>query len=237
MDGLVVTRSNFKSMRQSYGIKVKDVSEKCGLSEGCINSFENSTGAYTETNAREYNKQAICRALEELINNKILNAFDAPVQKTEKVEEVKEKKSSLGGIFADTDLLREDLVNYMRNYCKYNQISIDEFCSMCKINRVYCTPSAAARDGKYVRLGTLNRVLEATGWTKEMIKAGFKPEQHDIPKAKPAAVVEKKETAQEKFNKKCTMENGKYFIEYDILVPQHVCKEISKEEFLKEVSG
>lgn len=233
MDGLVVTRSNFKSMRQSYGIRLKDISEKCGISEGCIKSFENSTGAYTDTNAREYNKQTICRTLQELIEDKLINAFDTPKPVVEKAEE----KKKLGGIFEETDILREDLVNYIRKYCKHNDIAMDEFCAMCKIDRVFCTPSAAARNGKYARVGILNRILEATGWTKDQIKAGFKPE-HDIPKTKPA-VVEKKETTpeKEKLNKKCTMENGKYFIEYDILVPQHVVKEISKEEFLKEVSG
>lgn len=230
MNELTVTRLNFKDMRLSYGIKIKDISEKCGISEGCINKFENSTGAYTDTNAREYNKQTICRTLQELIEEKMLGLFNVP-KKEEKVE-IKEKKK-LGGSFAETDIPREKLVNYIKEYCMANKMGVQEFCIMCKINAAYTTPSAAKREGSFVTIGVLDKVMQATGWTKEQIMAGFK---NDI--SKPVTV--KEETAikkDERSNVKCTMQDGKYFIEYDILVPQHVCKEISKEEFLKEVSG
>ncbi|MBO7450934.1 MAG: helix-turn-helix transcriptional regulator [Clostridiales bacterium] len=227
MNDVVVTRNNFKNMRMSYGIKLKDISQKCGVSESCINNFENSTGSYMDTNARDYNKSKICRTLQEMIESKILNLYDVP-EKEEKKVEAKEKRK-LGGLLAESDIPRKTLCDYIIAYCKHNTISTGEFCKMCKINAVYTSPSAG-KGQVYATVGTLDKILGATGWTKEQIMAGFKTE--DIPKP---VVKEEAPVKEDRRNVVCTMENGKYFIEYDVVT--RIKRNISKEEFLKEVGG
>ena len=273
---LNINRSNFKQQRQCYNITVKEIADICNLSPQTVINFEKGSGKYTDTMSRDYNSDMMCQTLESLITKQLDNIKVRNLKSvTEEIKPVKKEnvssKKRLGGIFADTDIPRQAVVDYIKAYCSYNKISANEFCGMCKINRMYTAPSSAKRDGYYITVGILNRILDATGWTKEQILAGFKPEEKSAFKLK---LVDKKETDIPKHGdlvkksydtdvyKECTdvirsnggarlstvsntnqtisnvkyiCENGKFYKEYDVI--RHVVVDISKEDFLKEVSS
>ena len=274
---LNINRSNFKQQRQCYNITVKEIADICNLSPQTIINFEKGSGKYTDTMSRDYNSDMMCQTLESLITKQLdeIKVKNLEYVTKNKEAEVRNKKTSekkrLGGLYAETDILRTQLVDYIRSYCKHNGIACDEFCSMCKINRAYTTPSASKREGKYVTVGVFNKITAATGWTKEQILAGFKPEKEMAFKLK---LVDKKEnnipehgdllkksddidlykectdvvrsnggarlstvsnTNQTMANVKYVCEGGKFYKEYDVI--RHVVIDISKEDFLKEVSS
>ena len=275
---LNINRSNFKQQRQCYNITVKEIADICNLAPQTVINFEKGSGKYTDTMSRDYNSDMMCQTLESLITKKLdeikvknLKSVIEEVKSVKKEDLLKKEHKRLGGLYAETDILRTQMVDYIRSYCKHNAIACDEFCSMCKINRAYTTPSASKREGKYVTIGVFNKITAATGWTKEQILAGFKPEkemafklklvdkkENDIPKH--GDLVKKSDdtdvykectdvirsnggarlstvsnTNQTISNVKYICENGKFYKEYDVI--RHVVVDISKEDFLKEVSS
>lgn len=257
---LNISRHNFKQQRECYSITVKEIADICNLSPQTVINFEKGSGKYTDTMSRDYNSDMMINTLRSLIEGKLdamkakqLNAISNEIKKEEQTN-----KKKFGGAFDETDIARDDVVNYIRNYCRYNKIAIDEFCGMCKINRQFCSPSSAKiYSSKYIRIGTLNRILEATGWTKEMIKAGFNPDvQSKKPEKKVEAVTpdpvvkecneiissnggaklaDLNTTNRTITNVKYVCENGKFYKEYDVIT--HMKLDISRDTFLKEVSG
>lgn len=250
---LNINRSNFKQQRQCYNITVKEIADICNLSSQTVLNFEKSSGKYTDTNARDYNSDMMCQTLESLISRKLddlkANNLKAITEHKETVDiskaEVPEKKPVRRN---QSEVKRKDLVNYIRAYCEYNKIPLQEFCSMCKINAVYTSPSQERNaTSEYASITVLSKVVNATGWTMKQIKEGFKPEEKPAFKLK---LVDKKETDIPKHGdlvKKSTdveknvtnvryiCENGKFYKEYDII--SHVSKEITMEDFMKEVSA
>lgn len=267
---LNINRSNFKQQRQCYNITVKEIADICNLSSQTVLNFEKSSGKYTDTNARDYNSDMMCQTLESLITRKLdeikANNLKAVVEHKETVDiskaEVPEKKPVRRN---QSDVKRKDLVNYIRAYCEYNKIPLQEFCSMCKINAVYTSPSQERNaTSEYASITVLSKVVNATGWTTKQIKEGFKPEEKPAFKLK---LVDKKETDIPKHgdlvkksddtdviannggaklsnlnttnrtitNVKYICENGKFYKDYDVIT--HMNLEISREAFLKEVSG
>lgn len=259
---LNISRHNFKQQRECYNITVKEIADICNLSPQTVINFEKGSGKYTDTMSRDYNSDMMINTLTSLIEGKLdamkarqLNAISNEIKKEEPDE--KEKKKKLSGVFEETDIARDDVVNYIRSYCRYNNIAMDEFCSMCKINRTFCSPSAMKRDSKYMRIGTLTKIFEATGWTKEMIKAGFNPDtqskklEKKVEVAAPDPVVKEcnevissnggakladlNTTNRTITNVKYVCENGKFYKEYDVIT--HMKLDISRDTFLKEISG
>ena len=254
---LNINRSNFKQQRECYSITVKEIADICNLSPQTVINFEKGSGKYTDTMSRDYNSDMMINTLRSLIEGKLdamkAKQLEIVAKEVKNTTPVKKEKKRLGGIYEETDILREDLVNYIRGYCRHNSIAMDEFCSMCKINRVFCSPSSAKRDSKYVRVCVLNKVLNTTGWTKDMIRAGFKPDiQEKKPEKKvPDPVVKEcnevissnggaklsdlSTTNRTITNVKYICENGKFYKEYDVITHMHL--DISRDTFLKEVSG
>lgn len=267
---LNINRHNFKQQRQCYNITVKEIADICNLSPQTIINFEKSSGKYTDTNARDYNSDMMCQTLESLITRKLddlrANNLKAIAEHTPTVDiskvddpnkEVPEKKPV--NRRNQSNLKRKDLVNYIRAYCEYNKIPLQEFCAMCKINAVYTSPSAGRNTAsEYASRTVLSKVANATGWTTKQIKEGFKPDEeksafklklvdkkeNDIPKhgdlvnktkeaigAKLSNVIEE---SKEIVNVRYICEDGHYRKEYDVI--QHMVVDISKEQFLKEIS-
>lgn len=248
---LNISRHNFKQQRECYNITVKEIADICNLSPQTVINFEKGSGKYTDTMSRDYNSDMMIGTLTSLIESKLdvmkARQLEAITNNVKKEEPIKKEKKRLGGIYEETDIPREKVVEYVIAYCKYNDIPCMEFCAMCKINRMFTAPSSAKRDKYYITIGVLNRILNATGWTKEQILEGFKPEEKPAFKLK---LVDKKETDIPKHGdlvKKSTdveknvtnvryiCENGKFYKEYDII--SHVSKEITMEDFIKEVSA
>lgn len=265
---LNISRHNFKQQRECYNITVKEIADICNLSPQTVINFEKGSGKYTDTMSRDYNSDMMCQTLESLIIKQLdgirVKNLKSVIEETKPVKKedlLKKERKHLGGLYAETDILRTQMVDYIRSYCKHNAIACDEFCSMCKINRAYTTPSASKREGKYVTIGVFNKITAATGWTKEQILSGFKPEKEMAFKLKlvdkendtPAPTDVYKEctdvirsnggarlstvsnTNQTISNVKYICEDGKFYKEYDVI--RHVVVDISKEDFLKEVSS
>lgn len=261
---LNINRSNFKQQRQCYNITVKEIADICNLSSQTVLNFEKSSGKYTDTNARDYNSDMMCQTLESLITRKLdeikANNLKAVVEHKETVDiskaEVPEKKPVRRN---QSEVKREDLVNYIRAYCEHNRIPMKEFCAMCKISTVYMCPSTKRNAAtEYASITVLSKVVNATGWTTKQIKEGFKPEEKPAFKLK---LVDKKETDIPKHgdivkksddnggarlsnlnttnrtitNVKYVCENGKFYKEYDVIT--HMKLDISRDDFLKEISG
>ena len=258
---LNISRHNFKQQRECYSITVKEIADICNLSPQTVINFEKGSGKYTDTMSRDYNSDMMINTLRSLIEGKLdamkarqLNAIsnevknDIPVKKEEHTKE--DKRVIRTGVFADSNVPRQKLVDYIKSYCKHNSISTIDFCRMCKINQMFCAPSSAKRDGReFVGIGTLEKVLSATGWKEEQILDGFKP---DIPEKKAPDPVVKECNEVISFNSgakladlntanrtitnvKYICENGKFYKEYDVIT--HMKLDISRDTFLKEISG
>lgn len=274
---LNISRHNFKQQRQCYNITVKEIADICNLSPHTVINFEKSSGKYTDTNARDYNSDMMCQTLDSLITRKLddlkannlkaiaeytptavdISKVDNPKKEVPEKKPVKRRNQS--------DVKRKDLVNYIRAYCEYNKIPLQEFCSMCKINAVYTSPSQErCASSEYASNTVLSKVINATGWTTKQIKECFKPEEKPAFKMK---LVDKKEpdipkhgdlvkksddtdviannggakladlntTNRTITNVKYVCENGKFYKEYDVIT--HMKLDISRDTFLKEVSG
>lgn len=258
---LNISRHNFKQQRECYSITVKEIADICNLSPQTVINFEKGSGKYTDTMSRDYNSDMMINTLTSLIEGKLdamkakqLNAISneiknaTPVKKEEHIK--KDKKVVRGGPFADSKIPRQKLVSYIKDYCKYNGIGTLDFCSMCKINQVFCSPSAAKRDKReFVSVGTLEKVLSATGWKEEQILDGFKPDIQEKKAPDPvvkecnevissnggAKLADLNSTNRTITNVKYICENGKFYKEYDVIT--HMKLDISKDTFLKEVSG
>lgn len=181
---LNISRHNFKQQRQCYNITVKEIADICNLSPQTVINFEKSSGKYTDTNARDYNSDMMCQTLDSLITRKLddlkANNLKAVIEHKETVDiskaEVPEKKPIKRR--NQSEVKRKDLVNYIRAYCEYNKIPLQEFCSMCKINAVYTSPSQErCASSEYASNTVLSKVINATGWTIKQIENGFKPEE------------------------------------------------------------
>lgn len=252
---LNISRNNFKQQRECYNITVKEIADICNLSPQTVINFEKGSGKYTDTMSRDYNSDMMIGTLTSLIESKLddmkarhfeaITAVDSSKVDDPK-KEVPEKKPYVRR--NQSDVKRKDLVNYIRAYCEYNKIPLQEFCVMCKINTLYTSPSQERNAAsEYASRTVLSKVVNATGWTSKQIKEGFKPDEEkpafklklvdkketDIPKhgdlVKKSTDVEKNVT-----NVRYICENGKFYKEYDII--SHVSKEITMEDFMKEVT-
>lgn len=264
---LNISRHNFKQQRECYSITVKEIADICNLSPQTVINFEKGSGKYTDTMSRDYNSDMMIGTLRSLIEGKLdamkMRQLEAITNNVKKEESIKKEKK-YGGIYEETDIPREKVVEYIKAYCKHNKIPYTEFCAMCKINRMFTAPSSAKRDRYYITIGVLNKILNATGWTKEQILEGFKPEEKpafnlklvdkkepDIPRHGDlvkksddtdviahnggAKLADLNSTNRTITNVKYVCEDGKFYKEYDVIT--HMKLDISRDDFLKEVSG
>lgn len=238
MENLKITRMNFKQQRVAYGIKTKEIADICNLSPLTVSNFEKSTGAYSQTNARDYNADMMCQTLESLITRKLDDMF---MKKQKDEARLKENAKLAQTKRLEAGYPKKQIVEYITEYCKQNHISKVEFCKMCGLNLTFLTPSS----GNVIYTSSMNKITKATGWTVEQITSGSFVNEKKAPRAveaekvvqtfKEKAVASLKEP-EEKSNVKYICEDGKYFMEYDVIVVTHKREEISKSTFIQEVS-
>ena len=261
MENLKITRMNFKQQRVAYGIKTREIADICNLSPLTVSNFEKSTGAYSDTNARDYNADMMCQTLESLIERKLDDMF------MDKVKEEKDKE--LEALYrsevvdAKLDTLhrnvavarqkqleraypRKPVIENLTKYCLINNITKGDFSKMCGISIDFLTSRSKGIQHVYKR--TMDKIVLATGWTPEQIISGSFLTEGKTPRAIEAdkaaetfkenavAKLDISDSSESKKNIKYICENGKYFMEYDEVVITHKRKEISKSIFLQEVS-
>ena len=78
---LHISHSNFKKIRESYGIKLQEVAERSGLAYSTVSAYERFTSKYTQTRARDESEKAITSALNSLINEKLGKLFEKKERK------------------------------------------------------------------------------------------------------------------------------------------------------------
>lgn len=227
----IVTRENFKRTRESYCISLKDISDKCDLGVHTISNFENCTGKYTETVARPYNANKMISALNELVQEKIDSAF--PNDRSNKYIKIAREKQ------IETAVDKAKVNKTVREYCKANDITLMDFCKMCGVS----ASTFYENNHPLMYLRTAEKICKATGWTMEQLLTGdFKTEAAKAKqvikegfgaKVEPTVKPENKTSVMPatRKNTEYTCKDGKYFVEYDIMV--HRKEEISKTEFLK----
>ena len=258
MEILKITRANFKQQRVAYGIKTRDIADICNLSPLTVSNFEKSTGAYTDTNARDYNADMMCQTLESLISRKLDEMF------MNKVKEEKDKElealhrseivdAKLNTLHRNVEFARQKqleqayprkpVVENLTKYCMINNITKTDFSKMCGIATTFLTDGSKGIQHVYKR--TMDKIVLATGWTPEQIISGSFLTEGKSPRAIEANkaaeafkenAVAKLETHEKRQNTKYICEDGKYFVEYDMVVVTHHREEINKETFIKEVS-
>ena len=167
---LNISHLNFKKLRESYGIRLVDVAERSGLSQSTISAYERFTSKYTQTRARDYNEQAITKALHELINEKLGELFVKPAV-NEEVEKMEEKvvtkvepknEINSNGIYIHL-FDRETVSKKILEYLKQNNISSSEFCAMCGISNATFN-DCVIKSHPTLYPSTIGKICNATGW-------------------------------------------------------------------------
>lgn len=142
----------------------------------------------------------------------------------------------------------DKILETINNYCKENDISKQELAAMCGLYDNAFAPSML----KTFKDDKIQKILDATGWTKDQLY-GITPIESVEVKKEDKAMPEKKvvnnvefpdgysfQDTQEEKNKTYTVVidpdgNKHYVCEFDVVQVRHIRKELSREEFLKEV--
>ena len=261
---VVVRRDNFKQLRKSYGITLKEIARKCQLSVPTIQNFENNQGLYQNINAREYNSKLMVRMLEDMIVKKEEDirmitfdndsgfATNTPLMKESKHKE----KAAVRNSNKPTDISRKEFAENLNKYLYNNKLSMREFCNMCSIAHSVFYPSYV-KTNPYLSVGHLKKVKDAKGWTDEQIRSGsFVEEDVNMAwiatqksKAALAALNEESKSAlHDKLADKLkdsgfankSESNVKYVFDGSCYykeydIVKHVVESISKEEFIKHI--
>ena len=226
---LEINHSNFKQNRSAYGITLREIADRAGISVMTVSNYEQFDSSYIRTRNRDDNAKRIENALASLIDERVVRTFPGKVEKEEKVVEEKRK-----GYYHPCKNFfdRKYVSEKIKQYCVDENITLADFCRMCNIatsNFADCT----IQNNPHLYPRTIAKIISATGWSIDMFK-----EDKDIPLSnskRSMTVTENVETPAEKKNKQFIFRDGKYFMEYDIVVTEHKVEEISKEEFLQSI--
>lgn len=216
---------NFKQKRLSYKITLEELSKKTGLSMTTISAYERFTGKYTETRTRDSNAMLIENALNDIIQERIAEAFPNAVNHSEKEDKVVEEVEK---ITYSRALIRHKI----QKYCQQSKISMLQFTDMCEISKNIFAPRMI-RSCPEMSKRSIEAILNATGWPEEYLT-----DQDDIPVNTAVlslpAKTHKNETnlisegpVDKIFDEKFICQDGKYFREYK-------CVYIRKEELTME---
>ena len=240
-----IDQGNFRVTRESYGISIRDVAEKCHFAPTTVYNFEHCSGKYTDVFARPGNAKIMIRALYDCIDEKLNNLFV-----NNKKEEETMKKSNFENI--DNSCLKNAVSKLMvRNavvdYCNNNNLDLEDFLKMCGVSKRNFFYDYEKHP--YMYKSTVDKILAATGWTMDIFEK-YKDATEPISciKVKPInkktveedICEEKLDFIQphpivEKINCKLYFEDGKFYEEYDHIVTVHEKKEVTKEEFLEAI--
>lgn len=231
---LQINHSNFKQNRTAYGITLREIADRACVSVMTVQNYEKYDSSYIRTRNRDDNARRIERALSELIDERVVRTFPNAVDKEEKVVEEKRK----GHYHPCKNFFdRKYVSEKIKQYCVDKNIALADFCRMCNIatsNFADCT----IQNNPHLYPRTIAKIISATGWTIDMFK-----EEKNIPfssstnkKEDVVPALDKTSDTTEKKNKQFIFRDGKYFMEYDIVVIEHKVEEISKEEFLKHIN-
>ena len=185
---LMIDRSNFTENRKSYGITIKQIAEKAKLSYNVISNFENYTGQYTQTRTRDDNARVIIRALKDLIQERINEAF--PYGNKNSINNIKEKENEImenettreitltelaesvvkessksnkkKPTFTTIGYRKEAIATKLRKYCKEKGVGMKEFCDMCGVNSNTLSPYYI-KLSPVMREDILKKICNATG--------------------------------------------------------------------------
>lgn len=251
-----IDQGNFKLTRESYGISVKDVAEKCHFAPSTVYNFEHCRGKYMDVYARSGNDKIMITALRECIDEKLAGLFvqKETIKKEEETVTEHEKNICLSHTI-DKLMVRNAIVDW----CNNNNVNVFEFCTMCGITKNILYDY---KNHPYMYKSTVDKILAATGWTMDIfekykdstepIKAIQKEKglikfrdiledvQNEVKKYVPEStadlmVLHNDTINYKKINRKLYFEDGKFYEEYDRVVTVHEKKEVTKEEFLTAV--
>lgn len=244
---LVINHSNFKQNRSAYGFTLRDIADRAGVSVSTVDNYEKFDSSYIRTRNRDENAKRIERALSELIDEQIVRIFPNSISQEVKVVEEKKKDRDYYPRH-DNVFDRKYIAEKVHNYCKENNISVREFCKMCKIANNTFVDAVVKTNPKMIK-HTVSKIIKATGWSidafKEDKNVPFSALKHEMTMIDKAANKLKEEFSErsdeiettEKKNKQFIFRDGKYYLEFDQVVVEHKVEEISKEEFLKGVTA
>ena len=240
MENLEINRSNFKTQRQCYGISLKDISDKCKLSEGAVRNYEVYGGTYTNDHrTRDYNERLICNTLKDLIEGKIASAFDKNKEETTMTITRSEYVYDRSKVYA-----------IIKKYLDENDISMCQFAEMCGVSNNIFSPSIMKHSPNIYSI-MIHKICEATGWSMSMFdscknkeaqvivkkpnankkeeKVVEKTTAEPIKKEAPVITGNKEETRDRKF----IFEDGCFYEEYTIV--RRVRKSITRGEFMSAI--
>ena len=228
---LVINHSNFKQNRSAYGITLREIADRAGVSVMTVQNYEKYDSSYIRTRNRDDNARRIERALSELIDERVVRTFPNSV----KEEKVVEEKKKGGGYFPCKNFFdRKYVAEKIKQYCIDENITIADFCRMCNVatsNFSDCT----VINNPHLYPKTIAKIMSATGWTEDMFK-----EDKDVPFSsntdKKENVVYTTDRTGDMVGLQFIFRDGKYYMEYDRVMTEHKVKEISKEEFLKHIN-
>lgn len=222
---------NFKQKRLSYKITLEELAKRTKLSMTTISAYERFTGKYTETRTRDSNAALIENALNDIIQERIAEAFPNAVNHSEKedkvVEEVKELTYS-------RSLIRHKI----QKYCKLSKITMNQFTEMCGVSNNIFAPSTIGSHPE-ISKRCIDAILNATGWPEEYLT-----DSDDIPVN--AAVLPVKTHKNETnlisegpvdkiFDEKFICQDGKYFREYKCIYIRK--EELTMEQFIESIKN
>ncbi len=224
---------NFKQKRLSYKITLEELAKRTKLSMTTISAYERFTGKYTETRTRDSNAALIENALNDIIQERIAEAFPNAVNHSEKedkvVEEVKELTHS-------RSLIRSKI----QKYCKQSKIPMFQFTEMCGLNNNVFAPSTIRSHPELSRR-SIEAILKATGWPEEYLT-----DSDDIPVNSAVLSLPVKAHKNETnlisegpvdkiFDEKFICQDGKYFREYKCIYIRK--EELTMEQFIESIKN
>ena len=161
-----INQSNFKQIRRSYDITLKEVADKCHMSKSCISNYEQFTGQYTQIRTRDDNANAIRRALQELIDERISEAFPFGT-KGERSNEDMDQKSSKVAHYKGYD--KAKVAAKLKEYCISKDLTLTEFYKMCDISPSTLAPYSI-RNNPVLREDVVSKVCVSAGLSLDMFE-------------------------------------------------------------------
>lgn len=163
-NSLDINQSNFRQTRRSYGITLQEVADKCHMSKSCISNYEQFTGQYTQIRTRDDNANAIKRALQDLIDERISEAFPFGT-KGEGSNDNMDQKPSKVVHYKGYD--KAKVAAKLKEYCISKDLTSTEFYKMCDISPSTLAPYSV-RKNPILREDVVSKICVAAGLSPYM---------------------------------------------------------------------
>ena len=163
-NSLDINQSNFRQTRRSYGITLQEVADKCHMSTSCISNYEQFTGQYTQIRTRDDNANAIKRALQELIDARISEAFPFGIKEERSNDDMDQKPSK---VVHHKGYDKAKIAAKLKEYCISKDITSTEFYKMCDISPSTLAPYSI-RKNPVLREDIVSKICVAAGLSPYM---------------------------------------------------------------------